>query len=133
MTIVARNPLLVTRSRYPWLQGNLRSHRFIGSSKNDVTSDDPKNKNTTTPLLFLHVGPSGDCWTGPSIFAAKHLQPDYVKSIPLPAEFCNEEDERVVALLEAIANDKDAHRKLYDEEKLPQSIMDHLRQLQDER
>ena len=49
--------------------------------------------------VFLHViwcahihiscpySKSGDWWTGPSIFAAKHLQPDYVKSIPIPSGF----------------------------------------------
>jgi len=33
---------------------------------------------------YLHVAPCGDFWIGSSIFAAKHLQPDYVKSIPIP-------------------------------------------------
>eukprot|EP00554_Chaetoceros_debilis_P014737 CAMPEP_0194111998 /NCGR_PEP_ID=MMETSP0150-20130528/10862_1 /TAXON_ID=122233 /ORGANISM="Chaetoceros debilis, Strain MM31A-1" /LENGTH=88 /DNA_ID=CAMNT_0038801563 /DNA_START=55 /DNA_END=321 /DNA_ORIENTATION=- len=34
--------------------------------------------------LYLHVAPCGDYWTGHEVFAAKHLQPDYVKSIPIP-------------------------------------------------
>mmetsp|Transcript_41436 Transcript_41436/g.70953 ORF Transcript_41436/g.70953 Transcript_41436/m.70953 type:complete len:171 (+) Transcript_41436:45-557(+) len=37
--------------------------------------------------MFFHVSPSGDWWTGTSIFAAKHLQPDYVRSIPIPPGF----------------------------------------------
>jgi hypothetical protein len=40
--------------------------------------------------VYLHVGPSGDCWTGPSLFAAKHLQPNYVKSLLLPSHICPE-------------------------------------------
>lgn len=46
--------------------------------------------------LYLHIGPSGDCWTGASIFAAKHLQPDYVKSIELPANIPTEEIEPIL-------------------------------------
>ncbi|KAL9181726.1 hypothetical protein ACHAXT_012069 [Thalassiosira profunda] len=37
--------------------------------------------------MYMHVSPSGDWWTGSAIFAAKHLQPDYVKSVPLPDGF----------------------------------------------
>ncbi|KAL7466364.1 hypothetical protein ACHAXS_006662 [Conticribra weissflogii] len=38
-------------------------------------------------MIYFHVSPSGDWWTGPPIFAAKHLQPDYVRSIPIPSGF----------------------------------------------
>ncbi len=50
-----RNPLLLKRSL---------------SSKNDQ--------------LYFHIAPCGDYWTGHEVFAAKHLQPDYIKSIPIP-------------------------------------------------
>ena len=32
--------------------------------------------------VYLHIAPCGDYWSGHEVFAAKHLQPDYVKSIP---------------------------------------------------
>jgi len=41
----------------------------------------------SSKTMYFHVSPSGDWWTGPSIFAAKHLQPDYVRSIPMPPGF----------------------------------------------
>jgi len=44
---------------------------------NDTISRYPKDQ------LFLHVAPCGDFWTGHEIFAAKHLQPGDVKSIPI--------------------------------------------------
>ncbi len=37
-----------------------------------------------TNQIFLHIAPCGDYWTGYEVFAAKHLNPDYVKSIPIP-------------------------------------------------
>jgi hypothetical protein len=37
-------------------------------------------------VLFLHIAPCGDFWTGHEVFAAKHLQPDYVRSIAIPAD-----------------------------------------------
>ena len=40
--------------------------------------------------LYLHVAPCGDYWTGHEVFAAKHLNPDYVKSIPVPLKVAPE-------------------------------------------
>merc|ERR1719223_1071400 len=48
---------------------------------------------------YLHISPSGDYWVGESLFAAKHLEPDYVKSFPIKGAFdpeLNEEDELTV-------------------------------------
>ena len=67
--------------------------------------------------VFLHVGPSGDCWTGSNIFAAKHLQPDYVKSIPIPNNVC------VDALMENIQDDEKLMQQVYDEGKLPLDLL----------
>ena len=43
-------------------------------------------------LLFIikthtYTAPCGDWWTGNEIFAAKHLQPDYVRSVKIPSGF----------------------------------------------
>jgi hypothetical protein len=67
------------------------------------------------------VGPSGDFWTGHSIFAAKHLQPDYVKSVKL------DETLDVDKLLELLEDNGDEWtRTIYDEEVLPQELLDRL-------
>ena len=63
-----------------------------------------------TKPTFLHIGPSGDCWAGASIFAAKHLQPDYVKSIMLPPQAC------VESLLDRLESDPKLAQKVYDDE-----------------
>jgi len=70
--------------------------------------------------LYLHVGPAGDCWTGRSIFAAKHLQPDYVKSIALPDNVPSWE-----SLLEELENDPRLAQKIYDEERIPAAVLEH--------
>lgn len=77
---------------------------------------------TSTQLLYLHVGPSGDCWTGASIFAAKHLQPDYVKSIALPQNLSADD------LIETLENDPRLTQQIYDTETIPLEL---LRSLQD--
>jgi hypothetical protein len=74
----------------------------------------------TTRPLYLHVGPSGECWTGDEIFAAKHLQPDYVKSILLPP---NVDPTRVLELVEA---DVKLGQRIYDEARLPPSLISAL-------
>jgi len=78
------------------------------------------NDNKDEKPLFLHIGPSGDCWTGDSIFAAKHLQPDYVRSVVLPNNY---DDQKLEALLEAIEEDVDLQRQIYDEERIPETLL----------
>ena len=73
--------------------------------------------------LYLHVGPSGDCWTGASIFAAKHLQPDYVKSVPLEQSFASEK-ELVDKLLELLEEDTSLAQQIYDTETIPKELFD---------
>jgi len=91
------------------------------------SSDNNKNNSTTTSTitttptkdpLFLHVGPSGDCWTGSSIFAAKHLQPDYVQSIPLFPPH-NADDLCIDTLLEILEDDINMAQELYDNPQQP--------------
>ncbi|KAJ1622709.1 hypothetical protein T492DRAFT_1060176 [Pavlovales sp. CCMP2436] len=60
--------------------------------------------------LFLHVAPDGDHWTGPSIFAAKHLASDFMVSISLPAGFDPEQ------LTQAQLTE------IYDTKKLPSDV-----------
>ena len=67
----------------------------------------------TNQQCFLHIGPSGDCWTGPSLFAAKHLQPDYVKSFPIE----NHPDSNHI--LEMLQDNPQMAQKMYDTEEWP--------------
>jgi hypothetical protein len=65
------------------------------------------------------VGPSGDCWTGASLYAAKHLQPDYVKSIPLPPTgVCLD------SLLERLEEDLTLTQQVYDTAMLPEGFLE---------
>ena len=94
-----------------------------GSSKSD--DDDEYSR------LYLHVGPCGDFWTGRSIFAAKHLQPGYVKSVELDKSL------DVDALLELLeegddngddsGGDASWTRMIYDEGTLPSDLLDRMR------
>ena len=67
---------------FPWITkdnpSTTRNFRDFSSGNNEVSC---VNKS-----LYLHVPPSGDVWTGHEMFAAKHLQPDYVKSVSLEGE-----------------------------------------------
>ena len=73
--------------------------------------------------VYLHVGPSGDCWTGSSLFAAKHLPPDYVKSVPLVTGNTTsvpvDQQERIVELLEERA---DLAQQVYDTGSIPPEV-----------
>jgi hypothetical protein len=86
-------------SRYP---GTIYKSSLLVSSRSLSIDAD------SSQLLYLHVGPSGDCWIGPSIFAAKHLQPDYVKSIELPKGAPIEDVEKI------LEDDPTLARELYD-------------------
>jgi hypothetical protein len=74
---------------------------------------------STKSTMYLHVGPSGDCWTGASLYAAKHLQPDYVKSIPLPPTgVCLD------SLLERLEEDLTFTQQIYDAAMLPEWFLE---------
>ena len=94
----------------------------------DQAVNDTPIASTSSECLYLHVGPSGDFWTGPSIFAAKHLQPDYVKSIQLDSAVTN-----VDLLLELLEENDDTNwgQRIYDEESLPQELLDQLKTASD--
>lgn len=62
---------------------------------------------------YLHVGPSGDFWTGHEVFAAKHLQPDYVKSVALP-EGWTEESPKTEALIALLDENPSLLHRIYD-------------------
>ncbi len=86
--------------------------------------------------LFLHVGPSGDFWTGRSIFAAKHLQPGYVRSVELDGSI--DADALLELLEEEEEEDDDGGdaswtRTFYDEGALPPDLLARLRALEGEK
>jgi hypothetical protein len=67
----------------------VKGPKYVGRISSRFLSDDMEPQdNSSSSLLYLHVGPSGDFWTGHLIFAVKHLQPDYVKSVRLEPGVC---------------------------------------------
>mmetsp|Transcript_42644 Transcript_42644/g.103144 ORF Transcript_42644/g.103144 Transcript_42644/m.103144 type:complete len:197 (+) Transcript_42644:249-839(+) len=110
--------------------------RRMGTTRTFSNTIGNENHGKTTKTLYLHVGPSGDCWTGDSIFAAKHLQPDYVKSIPLFA--VNNDDmadddggdddmqQKIDNLLQVLEDDQDLTASIYDTESIPSDLLDRI-------
>jgi hypothetical protein len=97
----------------------------------DTTVIDNENHGKTSKTTYLHVGPSGDCWTGDSIFAAKHLQPDYVKSIPLPVAIIDGDgdgdgdmQQNIDNLMEVLEDDQELAASIYDSESIPSGLLD---------
>jgi len=86
-----------------------------------MTSIVPKSAAAKEKRVFLHVGPSGDCWTGPSIFAAKHLQPDYIKSIPIPSNI------PIDALIDFLEDNVTVSQEVYDTGTLSEEHIELLR------
>ncbi|KAL3774478.1 hypothetical protein ACHAW5_001233 [Stephanodiscus triporus] len=93
------------------------------------TPDDDDNDHDAR--LYLHVGPCGDFWTGRSIFAAKHLQPGYVRSVELDVSL---DVDALLDLLQEEDDDDDASwaRAIYDEGALPPDLLRRLRALRKE-
>ena len=78
------------------------------TTKQPLTKKEPnelvnkaEQERTEKDALYLHVAPDGDHWISGEIFAAKHLQPDYVKSIPIP----NESEMNILKTIEDFEND----------------------------
>lgn len=89
----------------PQLGAAFRSHSSKGASSKDSR-------------LYLHVGPSGDCWTGHNVFAAKHLQPDYVKSVEITSATAS-----VDYLLEVLEDHPTWGQDIYDTGALPKELV----------
>lgn len=76
------------------------------SSSPEYQSHDGKRREKSkheSQIIYLHIAPCGDFWTGDEVFAAKHLQPDYVKSIPIPSNISVE----LLSKLETVEDDFD--------------------------
>ena len=77
--------------------------------------------------IYLHVGPSGDSWIGDAIFAAKHNQPGYVKSIPLiNHNLIASDDDEGCLLVEILEENPDWAQEIYDTECFPEALKEHL-------
>ena len=136
--------------------GRLRASTASGGGGGGANDDDdnshPRRSSTSggdgdggdAARLYLHVGPSGDFWTGPSIFAAKHLTPGYVRSVELGRsldadallELLDEEDEKKGEEEEddeGGGDDASWTRTIYDEGALPPELLARLRALECEK
>jgi cyclic pyranopterin monophosphate synthase len=90
-----KRDVMVKERKFDDENGNNNEKANHGSTTVTAT-----NNNTVPPLLmYLHVGPNGDVWTGTAMFAAKHLPPDYVKSVELDEEL-QQHGDLVVEVLE---------------------------------
>ena len=89
--------------------------------------------------IYLHIGPSGDSWIGDAIFAAKHNQPGYVKSIALVNDdnihsgntttMSNKEQGKI--LIDVLENHPEWAQEIYDTECFPEPLLEHLEFLQE--
>lgn len=91
---------------------------FVASRERALSAAGPSRERLEA--VYLHIGPSGDCWSGSSIYAAKHLQPGYVKSILLPPHV------DVEALLERLDEQPKTSQLIYDDEVLPTGLLESL-------
>jgi hypothetical protein len=126
----------------PRFISNYTFKKYLGHKSTDVTRQFPTvvreistkkiSRHFTVPLdddkkrqaVFLHIAPCGDFWTGHEVFAAKHLQPDYVKSIPIPFDIQSD----VETFLNDYEGDLDVLlRKVYDEQDIS-LIIDQIRE-----
>lgn len=110
-------------NKFAVVRGGERDRNFSSfkskSSENTIEDDD---NDGIINNLYLHVGPSGDCWTGTSIFAAKHLQPDYVKSIKIESSQIRDVDK----MMELLEENDVWTKQIYDEGCFPKELLDAL-------
>lgn len=121
--------LLYTTSEYSREVASVSVSRSLSidatTTTNINTESLPASK---TENLYLHVSPDGDWWTGHEMFAAKHLQPDYVRSIVLPdAWLANNDANDVEAYIEEIYDEDEIEklmREIYDTGSLPSRVIE---------
>ena len=94
---------------------------FVQRYRQQPLSTTSSDSNKT---LYLHVGPAGECWTGHSLFAAKHLQPDYVRSIAIP------DDTDPATLVSMLEDDPLTAQQIYDQSSFPVDLMERMQAFQ---
>lgn len=88
------------------------ARKFLAKKVSTTSTLVPADVKKKTDVLFLHIAPCGDFWIGHEVFAAKHLQPDYVRSIAIPVEM----EGGIESLLHDYDGDLDALlKRAYDE------------------
>lgn len=109
-----------------------QSCAMMSSATNTTNTTTPSGDDENTKhkdhnnTLYLHVGPAGECWTGHSIFAAKHLQPDYVRSLAIPA---NLNSSTLVSMLE---EDAPLAQQIYDQSRFPTDLTERMQAFEKE-
>ena len=108
----------------PQGQAIITSFRSFGSIQVKYISNFPPPSvgqdvvsTTNKYCCHLHIAPDGDWWTSDDaeIFAAKHLQPDYVHSLPI-------DNEEIIFFLETYQNQEKLTiwmQNAYDTKSLP--------------
>jgi hypothetical protein len=138
--VISQQEILIHRLPFIQIFGRNQHRRLHRSDGPPKTSHDGKKEHKDQEQisrLYLHIGPAGDIWTGDSIFAAKHLQPDYVKSLALFLPDDNDltiddiEKELTIfrqheKLVEILEDDVDLALELYDNECFPKLLIDEL-------
>ena len=88
-------------------------------TKNSQQSDAHNSQVEAGGGGFLHVAPDGDWWTGPELFAAKHLEPDYVRSIPINHPHSIEDIEDWIESMDDEEEQQKILRNIYDTKVMP--------------
>jgi len=108
----------------------LHSFSSITTSTHESTSAKIK----TNRILYLHVSPDGDFWTGDELFAAKHLEPNYVRSVALPEYLSDKNDnDNTETCIKEIFDFNELEklmREVYDTESLPSQFLARLQCLE---
>lgn len=107
-----------------------------GVTANRPSTSDVNTKKDTFKMnaskrdtVYLHVSPDGDWWTGYELFAAKHLQPDYVKSVALPRAWLEDADGVESYIGETYEGEEleELMQEIYNTGALPERVLERMR------
>ena len=116
--IIPRRDPRIPRVIGPQGQAVITSFRSFGFIQVKYISNFPPSEVSTKKYgCHLHIAPDGDWWTSEDaeIYAAKHLQPDYVRSLPI-------DNEEIIFFLETYQNQEQLTiwmQNAYDTKSLP--------------
>lgn len=121
------SPVVLPKEQHFDSMQSMRTAAFLAPEKvNESMNRINGHVKTNKSIRYLHVGPTGDCWTGDDS-TISGAEPGYVKSIPLShIQNVDDDSENMDNMVEFLEDNPKLTLKIYDYSRIPSDVLDYI-------